>query len=93
MGLINRVKVWVFGDVLTDTALNNEFNNILNVINGNLDSANIGTLNVLNLTRTTAGTALTLVHTSTGQAFEINCTSSAKGIKITTDSGDAFEIA
>lgn len=41
MTTIARIKVWVPGDVLTASDLNGEFNNIINVANGQIDSNNI----------------------------------------------------
>lgn len=42
MGLISRVKTWV-AEVLEPADLNAEFDNILNEINGSIDTANIAT--------------------------------------------------
>lgn len=41
MGLISRIKEWVDNEKLNYNDLNNEFDNILTAVNGNLDNANI----------------------------------------------------
>ncbi len=41
MATTNRLTTWSPGDVLTASALNNEFNNILTTINGNVDADNL----------------------------------------------------
>ena len=41
MATISRITTWNSGDTLTASALNGEFNNILNDYNGNITNANI----------------------------------------------------
>jgi hypothetical protein len=41
MGVISRIKSWVSGEVLESADLNSEFDNILNLVNGNIEAANI----------------------------------------------------
>ena len=43
MGLISRIKEWIDNEKLNYNDLNNEFDNILTAINGNLDNNNIDT--------------------------------------------------
>ena len=71
MPTINRQKTWIPGDVLTSGDLNSEFNNILNLVNGVLDSDNIGTLQTLNFVNTTATGTLVINSSGGGGAWKV----------------------
>ena len=71
MATITRSKNWVTGDILTAADLNNEFNNILTLVNGNLDSDNIGTLETLVLSNATSTDTIRVTASSSGLAFVV----------------------
>jgi hypothetical protein len=71
MPIITRQKIWIFGDILTASELNNEFNNIVNILNGNLDQDNLGVLQTLVVTNPTAAPAVVITSTGGGNALEI----------------------
>ena len=100
MATIERSKVWIAGDVLTASDLNGEFNIIHTAVNGNLDEANIGTLNgqitwavstnvgAINIAKTGTGVGdlITLDNDGTGDSIDINNSSTGSGVDITTAS-------
>jgi hypothetical protein len=72
MALINRSKIWIAGDILTASDLNNEFQVAYDCINGNIVSANIGTLSTLIFSNSTASSnVIVITKTNTGNVFEI----------------------
>ena len=72
MALVSRTKIWVAGDILTASDLNNEFQVLYDVVNGNLTSPNIGTLATLTFSNSTASsTILTATKTNTGNFLEL----------------------
>lgn len=70
MAIVNRQKVWIYGDVLTASDLNNEFSNIVTALDNNLNSDNLGTLETLVIQNTTVSPAL-IITSTTGNALEI----------------------
>lgn len=72
MALIDRLKTWATGDILTASDLNNEFNNIHTLVNGTIESANIGTLTTLTFSNSTASSnVISITKTGTGNVFEV----------------------
>lgn len=70
MSIANRQKTWIFGDVLTASDLNNEFDNLINTVN-NIDSDNIGVLETL-----------TFVNNSASSTISINASGSSSGVAL-----------
>lgn len=79
MALVSRTKIWVAGDILTASDLNNELQVLYDVVNGNLNSANLGTLSTITFSNSTAAsTVMTVTKTNTGNVLEV--TNSNKNI-------------
>lgn len=72
MADISRGKTWVTGDILTASDLNNEFNIIHNLVNGTIDSDNLGTLTTLTFNNSTSSSnVISITKTGTGNVFEV----------------------
>lgn len=71
MSIANRQKTWIFGDVLTASDLNNEFDNLINTVN-NIDSDNIGVLETLTFVNNSISPTISInASGGSGMALEV----------------------